>query len=93
MIPIEFERSYIYKKIYIVDLKSNSILILDYDTKDIIKKIECDGYLQGMKLSNDFKYLFISDTKNDLVKCMIVKTTCLINEVNSGKEPTTISIV
>lgn len=93
MIPIEFEISYIYKKIYIVDLKSNSILILDYDTKDIIKKIECDGYLQGMKLSNDFKYLFISDTKNDLVKMYDCKDDCLINEVNSGKEPTTISIV
>ena len=46
-----------------------------------------------MKLSNDFKYLFISDTKNDLVKMYDCKDDCLINEVNSGKEPTTISIV
>ncbi len=93
LVPVEVDFSYKNKRIYVADLGSKNIFILDYKTKEVLHKIKIDGYPQGLRVSPDEEYLFVSDTYNNSIKIYdTVEYTC-IKEIRVGKEPTTILIV
>ena len=66
------------------------VMILDYDTGKVLDYINIDGDPQGIQISNDYKLLFISDTKNNLIKVYNTSDNTLIKNIEVGKEPTTI---
>lgn len=53
-------------------------MILDYDTGKVLDYINIDGDPQGIQISNDYKLLFISDTKNNLIKVYNTSDNTLI---------------
>lgn len=69
------------------------VIILDYDTGEILDYIDINGDPQGLYISNDSKLLFISDTKNNLIKIYNTSDNTLIKNIKVGKEPTTILCV
>jgi YVTN family beta-propeller protein len=59
----------------------------------MIGYIDIDGTPQGLKISNDGKYLFVTDTFNNSVKIYNTDDNELIKAIKVGKEPTTIIFV
>ena len=57
---------------------------------EILDYINIDGNPQGLQISNDYKLLFISDTKNNLIKIYNTLDNILLKDIKVGKEPTTI---
>ena len=84
------EESLKIKKIYVADMGYKKVMILDYDTGKVLDYINIDGDPQGIQISNDYKLLFISDTKNNLIKVYNTSDNTLIKNIEVGKEPTTI---
>ena len=78
------------KKIYVADMGYKKVMILDYDTGKVLDYINIDGDPLGIQISNDYKLLFISDTKNNLIKVYNTSDNTLIKNIEVGKEPTTI---
>ncbi len=70
-----------------------AVIVLDYVTGNILDFIKIDGDPQGLQISNDYKLLFVSDTKNNLTKIYNTLDNSLIKNINVGKEPTTILCV
>lgn len=90
LIPIEICIDSKNEKIYIADLGYKYIKILDYNNYNNIGCIEINGNPQGLALSEDYRYLFVTDTFNNSVKVYETSTNKYINEIKVGKEPTTI---
>lgn len=93
LLPVEIRFNYKYKKVYISDLGYNTIKILDIDSGKYSGKIDVDGIPQGLELSKDEHFLFVSDTYNNSIKIYNCINNELIKEVKVGKEPTTIICV
>jgi YVTN family beta-propeller protein len=70
-----------------------SLLNLDYNNYEMIGYIDIDGTPQGLEISNDGKYLFVTDTFNNSVKIYNTDDNELIKAIKVGKEPTTIIFV
>ncbi|WP_286316687.1 YncE family protein [Romboutsia ilealis] len=93
LLPVQICFNYDAKKIYIADMGHKKVIILDYDTGEILDYIDINGDPQGLYISNDSKLLFISDTKNNLIKIYNTSDNTLIKNIKVGKEPTTILCV
>ena len=93
LIPIEICINYKRGYIYIADLGYKAIKVLDYKTYKQITTINIDGNPQGLELSTDSKFLFLTDTLNNSVKIYRTDKNEIINEIKVGKEPTTIVFV
>lgn len=93
LIPIETCINYNNNLIYVADLGYRNIKILNYDNYDICGYIDIGGYPQGLEISKDGKYLFVTDTLNNSVKVYCTYSNELIKEIKVGKEPTTILLV
>lgn len=93
LLPLEIRFNYKYKKVYISDLGYNTIRILDINSGKYIGKINVDGTPQGLELSKDENFLFVSDTQNNCIKIYNCITNQLIKDIKVGKEPTTIVCV
>ena len=93
LLPVEIRFNYKYKKVYISDLGYNTIRILDINSGKYIGKINVDGIPQGLELSKDENFLFVSDTQNNCIKIYNCITNQLIKDLKVGKEPTTIVCV
>ncbi|WGX76485.1 YncE family protein [Paraclostridium bifermentans] len=93
LIPVEICVNYKKEHIYIADLGYKAIKILDYKTYKEIGCIKIDGNPQGLELSNDSKFLFLTDTFNNSVKIYGTDKNEIIDEIKVGKEPTTIVFV
>ena len=85
-----FGMNYKSKQIYVADMGHKKVIVLDYDTGEILDYINIDGNPQGLQISNDYKLLFISDTKNNLIKIYNTLDNILLKDIKVGKEPTTI---
>ncbi len=90
LIPIEICIDSKNEKIYIADLGYKDIKILDYNNYRNIGCIKINGNPQGLALSEDGRYLFVTDTFNNSVKVYETGANKYINEIKVGKEPTTI---
>lgn len=93
LIPVEICVNYKKEYIYIADLGYKAIKILDYKTHKEIGCIKVNGNPQGLELSNDSKFLFLTDTFNNSVKVYGTDKNEIIDEIKVGKEPTTIVFV
>ncbi|MEN2259052.1 YncE family protein [Paraclostridium benzoelyticum] len=93
LIPVEICVNYKKEYIYIADLGYKAIKILDYKTHKEIGCIKVNGNPQGLELSNDSKFLFLTDTFNNSVKIYGTDKNEIIDEIKVGKEPTTIVFV
>ena len=93
LIPVEICVNYKKEYIYIADLGYKAIKILDYKTHKEIGCIKINGNPQGLELSNDSKFLFLTDTFNNSVKIYGTDKNEIIDEIKVGKEPTTIVFV
>lgn len=90
LVPVEICFNYKSKQIYVADIGHKKVIVLDYDTGEILDYINIDGNPQGLQISNDYKLLFISDTKNNLIKIYNTLDNILLKDIKVGKEPTTI---
>ena len=90
LLPVQICFNYEAKKIYVTDMSNKKVVILDYDTGEILDYINIDGEPQGIYITDDYKLLFISDTKNNLIKIYDTLDNNLIKDIKVGKEPTTI---
>ncbi len=90
LLPVQICFNYEAKKIYVTDMGYKKVVILDYDTGEILDYIDIFGEPQGVYISDDYKLLFISDTKNSLIKIYNTLDNKLIKDIKVGKEPTTI---
>jgi len=90
LVPVEICFNYKSKQIYVADMGHKKVIVLDYDTGEILDYINIDGNPQGLQISNDYKLLFISDTKNNLIKIYNTLDNILLKDIKVGKEPTTI---
>lgn len=90
LLPVQICFNYEAKKIYVTDMGYKKVVILDYDTGKIFDYINIVGEPQGIQISDDYKLLFISDTKNNLIKIYDTLDNNLIKDIKVGKEPTTI---
>ncbi|RDY25270.1 YncE family protein, partial [Romboutsia weinsteinii] len=90
LLPIEICFNYSSRKIYITDLGYKNIRILDYDTGRYLGSIDVDGNPQGLEISKDEKFLFVSDTQKNSIKVYSTNNNQLVKEIKVGKEPTTI---
>ena len=90
LLPVQICFNYEAKKIYVADMGYKKVMILDYDTGEVLDYINIDGDPQGIQISNDYKLLFISDTKNNLIKVYNTSDNTLIKNIEVGKEPTTV---
>jgi len=90
LLPVQICFNYESKKIYVADMGYKKVVILDYCTGEISDYINIDGDPQGLIISDDYKLLFISDTKNNLIKIYNTLDNKLIKSIKVGKEPTTI---
>ncbi|MGL5642401.1 MAG: YncE family protein [Paraclostridium sp.] len=90
LIPVELCINYEKECIYIADLGYKAIKILDYNGYKEIGCIKIDGNPQGLELSKDNKYIFVTDTYNNSVKVYDTNNNQCIKEIRVGKEPTTI---
>lgn len=93
LIPVEICVNYKKEYIYIADLGYKAIKILDYKTHKEIGCIKVNGNPQGLELSNDSKFLFLTDTFNNSIKVYGTDKNEIIDEIKVGKEPTTIVFV
>ncbi|MCU9814832.1 YncE family protein [Paraclostridium sp. AKS73] len=93
LIPVEICVNYKKEYIYIADLGYKAIKILDYKTHKEIGCIKVNGNPQGLELSNDSEFLFLTDTFNNSVKIYGTDKNEIIDEIKVGKEPTTIVFV
>lgn len=93
LIPVEICVNYKKEHIYIADLGYKAIKILDYKTHKEIGCIKINGNPQGLELSNDSKFLFLTDTFNNSVKIYGTDKNEIIDEIKVGKEPSTIVFV
>jgi len=93
LLPVEIRFNHKYKKVYISDLGYNTIRILDIDNGKYIGKINVDGTPQGLELSKDENFLFVSDTQNNCIKIYNCITNQFVKDIKVGKEPTTIVCV
>lgn len=93
LIPVEICVNYKNRLVYVADLGDKTIKILNYDTYELCGCIDIEGNPQGLEISEDGKYLFVTDTLNNSVKVYDTSNNKLINEINVGKEPTTILFV
>lgn len=90
LIPVELCINYEKEHIYIADLGYKAIKILDYNSYKEVGCIKIDGNPQGLELSKDNKYIFVTDTYNNSVKVYDTNNNEFIKEIRVGKEPTTI---
>ena len=90
LVPVEICFNYKSKQIYVADMGHKKVIVLDYDTGEILDYINIDGNPQGLQISNDYKLLFISDTKNNLIKIYNTLDNILLKDIKVGNEPTTI---
>ena len=90
LVPVEICFNYKSKQIYVADMGHKKVIVLDYDTGEILDYINIDGNPQGLQISNNYKLLFISDTKNNLIKIYNTLDNILLKDIKVGKEPTTI---
>ena len=90
LIPVEICINYEKELIYIADLGIKAIKILDYNTYKEVGCIKVNGTPQGLELSKDNKYIFVTDTYNNSIKIFETSKNEFIKEVKTGKEPTTI---
>ncbi|MEF9992373.1 MAG: YncE family protein [Peptostreptococcaceae bacterium] len=90
LIPVELCINYVKGCIYIADLGYKAIKILDYNSHEEVGCITVNGNPQGLELSKDNKYIFVTDTYHNSVKVYDTNNNELINEIKVGKEPTTI---
>lgn len=90
LLPIQVCFNYEDKKVYVADMGHKKVIILDYDTGEVLGNINIDGDPQGLQISSNYKILFISDTKNNLIKIYNTIDNTLIKDIKVGKEPTTI---
>lgn len=90
LLPVQICFNYEAKKVYVADMGHKKVIILNYDTGEILDFIDIDGDPQGIQISDDYKLLFISDTKNNLIKVYNTLDNTLIKNIEVGKEPTTI---
>ncbi|MGL5329094.1 MAG: YncE family protein [Peptostreptococcaceae bacterium] len=90
LLPLEMKFNYKNKKIYIADLGYRNIKILESNTGKYIGSINVDGIPQGLEVSEDGTFLFVSDTQNNSIKIYNCTTNQLIKDIGVGKEPTTI---
>ena len=90
LVPVEICFNYKSKQIYVADMGHKKVIVLDYDTGEILDYINIDGNPQGLQISNDYKLLFISDTKNNLIKIYNTLDNILLKDIKVVKEPTTI---
>lgn len=90
LLPLEIRFNYKNKKVYIADLGYKNIKILESATGKYVGKINVDGIPQGLEISEDGNFLFVSDTQNNSIKVYSCITNQLIKEIKVGKEPTTI---
>ena len=93
LIPIQICFNYEDKKIYLADMGHKAVIVLDYVTYEVLDFIDIDGDPQGIQLTKNYKSLFVSDTKNNLIKIYNTLDNSLIKNINVGKEPTTILCV
>ena len=93
LIPIQICFNYEDKKIYVADMGHKAVIVLDYVTYEVLDFIDIDGDPQGLQLTKNYKSLFVSDTKNNLIKIYNTLDNSLIKNINVGKEPTTILCV
>lgn len=90
LVPVQICFNYEAKKIYVADMGYKKVMILDYESGEVLDSINIDGEPQGLHISDDYRLLFISDTKNNLIKIYSTLDNSLIKDVKVGKEPTTI---
>ena len=90
LVPVEICFNYKSEQIYVADMGHKKVIVLDYDTGEILDYINIDGNPQGLQISNDYKLLFISDTKNNLIKIYNTLDNILLKDIKVRKEPTTI---
>lgn len=90
LVPVEICFNYKSKQIYVADMGHKKVIVLDYDTGEILDYINIDGNPQGLQISNDYELLFISDTKNNLIKIYNTLDNILLKDIKVEKEPTTI---
>ena len=90
LVPVEICFNYKSKQIYVADMGHKKVIVLDYDTGEILDYINIDGNPQGLQISNDYELLFISDTKNNLIKIYNTLDNILLKDIKVVKEPTTI---
>ncbi|MGL5750607.1 MAG: YncE family protein, partial [Paraclostridium sp.] len=93
LIPVEICINYSKRLIYIADLGHKNIKIIDYEDYKINDCIYIEGNPQGLEISNDGKYLFVTDTFTNSIKIYDTDSNLLIKEIKVGKEPTTILFV
>lgn len=93
LLPLEIRFNYTNKRVYIADLAYKNIKILDFYTGKYIGNISVDGIPQGLEISNDGNFLFVSDSQNNTIKVYNCITNQLIKEIKVGKEPTSIVCV
>ena len=93
LLPVQISFNYKDKRVYIADLGYKAIKILDYNTYEYLNCIKIDGNPQGLELSKDNKYLFVTDTTNNSIKVYKTNENKLMDEIKVGKEPTTIIFV
>ena len=93
LVPIQICFNYKNKKIYVADMESKEVIILDYETSQVLDCIKIDGNPQGLQISKDYNLLFVSDTKSNSVKIYNTVDNSLIKNIPVGKEPTTILCV
>ena len=68
LLPLEIRFNYTNKRVYIADLAYKNIKILDFYTGKYIGNISVDGIPQGLEISNDGNFLFVSDSQNNTIK-------------------------
>ena len=93
LVPIQICFNYENQKIYVADMVYKEVIILDYETSEVLDYINIDGIPQGLQISKDYKLLFVSDTKTNSVKIYNTLDNSLIKNIHVGKEPTTILCV
>lgn len=91
--PVQICFNYDNKKIYVADMEHKEVIILDYETSEVLECIKIDGNPQGLQISKDYNLLFVSDTKTNSIKIYNTLDNSLMKNIHVGKEPTTILCV
>ena len=79
----------LYGLMYVQNMNSNSVSIIDLATNTVLKNITVDGKLQNIKLSEDEQTLYIITTKKDSGTIYMLNTTS--NEIMNDRISTQVS--
>jgi len=78
------------RRLYIVCEKSDELLVLDVETRAVVKKVAVGHVPRGLAVSSDGGQIFVANSWNDNVSVIDAKSFEPVKRVGAGFEPTNV---